>query len=182
MRLIASIARMPVFAQIDLKKAVISILDGVAEEINVTIGEGNLTWTERKNIEYTLDRGLLDEVRETDEVPVDISIDAVWEYIRGPSAASTTTTGLPTISDALQQLGAAVDWVSSDADTCRPYAVDLKIVYTPTPWNCGDIETITFADFRYEEMSHDLRAGTIAISGRCNITKPTVVRSAQSSP
>ena len=168
----------PVYAQIDLKKATITIQDGgltsTQESITVTVGEGNLTYTERRNIEYTLDRGLLDEVREGDEVPVDVSLDAVWDYITG-----ATSSGTPTISDALKNVGEAAAWVSSDSDACRPYAVDLVITYLPTPSTCGDQEVITLSDFRYEELAQDLRAGTISISGRCNVTKATAVRTSQ---
>lgn len=170
----------PTYAQIDLKKATIRIKDGgvgsAQNSIEVTIGEGNLTYTERKNMEYTLDRGLLDEVREGDQVPVDISIDAVWEYITGGSASGA----VPTIEDALKKRGPAAAWVSSDADACRPYAVDLEIEYLPTPSTCGDKEVITIPDFRYEEIAHDLRAGTFSISGRANVVEATPVRSVQS--
>lgn len=170
----------PTYAQIDLKNATIRIKDGGAgtaqQSIEVTIGEGNLTYTERKNMDYTLDRGNLDEVREGDQVPVDVSLDAVWEYITGGSA----TGAVPTIEDALKNRGPAAAWVSSDPDACRPFAVDLEIEYLPVPSNCGDKEIITIPDFRHEEIAHDLRAGTFAISGRANVTEATAVRSAQS--
>lgn len=169
----------PTYAQIDLKNATITIKDGgvgsLQNSIEVTIGEGNLTYTERKNIDYTLDRGNLDEVREGDQVPVDVSIDAIWEYITGGSASGAT----PTIEDALKNRGPASGWISSDSDACRPFAVDLEIEYLPTPSTCGDKEIIIIPDFRYEEIAHDLRAGTFAISGRANVVEATAVRSAQ---
>ena len=168
----------PVFAQIDLKNAVIKIKDGStpAEELEVKIGEGNLTYTEAKTIEYTLDRGTIDEVREGDQVPMDVRMDFVWEYLKGPSGSGTT----PTVEDALKQRGPAAAWVSTDADTCRPYAVDLEILYEPVPASCGDRETITLPDFRYESLDHDLRAGTVACAGRCNAVEAAVVRDSQS--
>ena len=88
-----------------------------------------------------------------------------------------STTGTPSIEDALKQRGAASSWVSTDSDTCRPYAVDVVIEYQPIPSSCGDAETITLSDFRYEEIAHDLRAGTFAITGRCNSKEATAVRS-----
>jgi hypothetical protein len=161
-------------AQIDLKHATIEILDGTtptAKSIVVKIGEGNLTFTERKTIEYTLDRGLIDEVREGDQVPMEVSIDAVWEYISSPSGGS-----VPTIFEALKKTGAASTWVTTDTDACRPYAVDLRVTYDP---ECGanSQEVILFPDFRFEEIGNDLREGTISISGRCNAVAPTAVRS-----
>ena len=99
----------------------------------------------------------------------------MWDYLKG-----STGSGSPTVEDALKNRGEASAWVSSDADACRPYAVDLEITYTPTPASCGDQEVITLSDFRYEGLDHDLRAGTVAVTGRCNVTAATSVRSAQS--
>ena len=167
----------PVFAQIDLKNATIRIKDGGANSLTIKVGEGNLTFTESRNIEYTLDRGNIDEVRQGDQVPMDVRLDFVWEYLKGASGSGAT----PTVEDALKKRGAAAAWVSTDADTCRPYAVDLEIEYLPTPSTCGDKETITLPDFRYESLDHDLRAGTVALTGKCNAVEATVVREAQSS-
>jgi hypothetical protein len=158
-------------AQIDLKNATVIIRDGTAvtpNEIEVKLGEGNLTYSEKRNMEYTLDRGILDEVREGDQVPVDVSFDAVWEYIKG----TTGTAGVPTIQDALKKINAASGWTSSDADTCRPY-----VLYDPP---CtGDVEEIVLSDFRYESLDQDLRAGTISCSGKCNVTQASVTRGSQ---
>jgi hypothetical protein len=166
-----------VYAQIDLKNATIKIKDGStpANELTVKIGEGNLTYTEARNMEYTLDRGVLDEVREGDQIPVDVSFDFVWEYLKGQ-----TGSGTPTVEDALKNRGEASDWVSTDSDQCRPYAVDIEVTYAPTPVVCGDMEIILLSDFRYESLDHDLRAGTVAASGRCNITDATVTRQTNS--
>jgi hypothetical protein len=161
-------------AQIDLKRATLKVKDGGSNEIEVTIGEGNLTYTERKTIEYTPDRGVLDEVKEGDEVPMEIRLDFVWEYITSRSSGAT-----PSIEDALKNIGGAAGWASTDADACRPYAVDIEILYQPTPSTCGDQETITLPDFRYEQLDHDLRAGTISCTGRCNATTATAVKAAQ---
>lgn len=164
--------RLPAFAQIDLKNTTIKIKDGGSNSIEVTIGEGNLTWSEKKNMEYVLNRGNLDEVREGDQVPVDLSFDFIWEYITG--GPSTTT--VVSVEDALKKTNGASAWVSSDAgDLCRPYAVDIEVEHNPTCGG-GDTETLTFADFRYEQLDHDLRNASVACSGRCNITMPAVVR------
>ena len=159
-----------VYAQIDLKNATVLIKDGTAtpNSIAVKIGTGNCTYSERRNIEYTLDRGILDEVREGDQVPVELRFDFVWEYIISASG------GTVTVEDALKQQGEAAAWTSSDADACRPYAVDVQIEYIP---ECtGDSEEIAFADFRYEQLDHDLRNGSVACSGKCNILQPTITR------
>lgn len=167
-------------AQIDLKYATLTIRDGSdpANELSVRIGEGNMTYTEARNMEYNLDRGNLDEVREGDQIPVAVAFDFVWEYLKGPSSASGSG-GTPTIEDALKQRGGASGWVSSDADTCRPYAVDLVVLYTP---NCttSDQEEIILQDFRWENLNHDLSAGAVSCAGNCNVTEAVITRAAQS--
>ena len=168
----------PVFAQIDLKDCIIKIKDGTsptANELEVKIGEGNLTYSESRNIQYTLNRGLLDEVREGDQVPVDVRLDFTWDYLRSNGGV------IPTVEEALKKIGNAASWVSSDLDACRPYAVDLEVTNAPSPAACGDKEVITLADFRHEKLDHDLKAGTVSVTGKCNVTQASVVRSAQAS-
>ena len=143
-------------------------------EIEVKIGEGNLSYTRAKTVEYILDRGNLDDVREGDQVPLDVSLDFQWEYISALSGS-----GIPTIEEAVSKEGEASDWTSVDSDACRPYAVDIEITYLPTPSTCGDKEIITLPEFRWESLDHDLRAATIAVSGKCNKVVPTAVRTAQ---
>lgn len=146
-----------------------------SNELEITIGEGNVTWSEQRNIEYTLDRGNIDEVREGDDIPMDVNIDAVWEYITGSSSSGAN----PTIKEALTKTGNASSWVSSDPDQCRPYAVDIAILYQPD-CTTNDQEEIILPDFRWENHDYDLSDGTFSISGRCNATEALAYRSAQS--
>lgn len=166
-------------AKIDFKQAVVNIKDGSSNYIEVTVGEGNLTYTEKMTREYTLNRGVLDEVRNADQEPMDVKFEATWEYLTGPSA----TGSVPTVEDVLKRRGHAAAWISSDSDPCRPYSVDLEIVYTPdcsgdssSPAGTGDIETITLPDFRWEQIDHDISGGTLSFSGKCNAIEATVVR------
>ena len=168
-----------VFTKINLKHAYLKMQDGATTPASLTfkIGDGNLTYSEKRTMEYELDRGNLDDVREGDDVPMDVAFDIMWEYVTGSGS-----TGQPgTAEDFLKQLGAYAANVSTDADACRPYSVDIIIDYMPEPYSCGDKETITLADFRYESLDHDLSNGSISCSGRCNVTKATAVRAAQSS-
>lgn len=164
-------------AQIDLKNATVIIRDGSTPVNSVTIkvGEGNLSFTEKVNRTYTLDRGALSEVRNGDESPLELKFDMVWEYYKG----GHTSDGVASPIDALKKANAASTWTSSDSDTCRPYAVDIVVRYVP---DCtGDEEEITFADFRYESLAFDLKAGSISCDGKCNVTAATAARNAQSS-
>ena len=163
-------------AQIDIKDAQVFVYDGDTPQntLEISVGEGNLTYTENKPREYKPNRGVLDGVRDGDQVPMAVSFDIKWEYLRG----SSTSGAAPTVEDALKQRGPAAGWVSSDSDVCQPFAVDIVIIYTPS-CATGDTETITLPDFRYESLAQDLRAGTIACAGNRNATEATIVRAAQ---
>jgi len=174
-----SAVEIAVLAKVNLKDAYIKLSDGAssASTLTIKIGEGNLTYSEKLTMEYTLDRGNLDDVREGDDVPMDVSLDFVWEYLIG--SGSTGAAG--SVEDFLKRQNAYSGNTSTDLDACRPYAVDVVIEYMPNPYNCGDKETITLPDFRYEDLSHDLSAGSISCTGRCNAKAASVVRAAQSS-
>lgn len=160
-------------AQIDIKNCTIKFVDGTAvtpNELIIKVGEGNLTWSEKRNVQFVKDRGKLDLVREGDKIPVDVSFNIVWQYL-----SSQTGDTVPTPEEVLKQSGLASAWVTTDADTCKPYAIDIVVIDDVT---CGATqdEKITLVDFRYESVDHDLRAGTLAVTGKCNISSATAVR------
>jgi hypothetical protein len=176
LKVLMSEAEVNVFARISLKDAYITFKDNEGtNSLIVKIGDGNLTYSEKRNINYLLDRGSLDDVQEGDDVPMDVSLDFTWEYLTGAGGSGA----VGTVEEFLKQTGAYSGNVSTDADACRPYAIDIELEYRPTPSTCGDKETIALADFRYEELSHDLSASMVSMSGRCNITVAGVTRAAQ---
>jgi hypothetical protein len=149
-----------------LDNAIITVLP---HELDVKIGEGNMTYSEKRNIEYVLDRGVLDTVKEGDDEPVEVKLDFTWEFLRASSGQ------IPTISDALKKRGEASHWVSSSDDLCEPYAVDIEIEYIP-PCGGEQTETILLQDFRHEQLDHDLRQATVSVTGKCNVKEATVTR------
>ena len=165
--------------QFDLKNATLRIKDGstpTANYITVKFRDGTFTWSEKTPREYLKDRGVLDGVRNGDQEPMDIKIDAAWERITAGTGSGAT----PTIRDALYKEGGAAAWESTDADACAPYAVDLELRDVR---GCGaeQDEIITFPDFRIENFNADAKNGMLSIDGKCNAVHPTPVRQAQSS-
>lgn len=150
------------------------VITFLPQELEITIGEGNLTWTETKEYEYLRDRGDLDTVREGDEQPLEVSLEFVYEHVTTGTSESISPV------DALKRLGSANEWVSSSADLCEPYAVDMEILHC-VPCGTAQDERTVFPDFRYESLEFDLSAATIAVSGRCNVSDPTVTRGDYSS-
>jgi hypothetical protein len=142
----------------------------INQRIEIKVGEGNLTWTEAKEYEYLRERGDLDTVKEADEQPVEMSMEFVYEYIKTQSGQTITAT------DALKQQGEASEWVSTSADLCEPYCVDVLAKHC-VPCGTDEDEDVLFTDFRYESLDFDTGEATIAVSGRCNVSQPTVTRS-----
>jgi len=164
-------------ALVDLKDVTMKIKDGtspIPNELIIKIGEGNIQWTEAQNMDYKLDKGKLDTVRQGDEVPLEISFDLQWEEITGGSATGAP----PSAEDALKQIGNASGWVTSATDICEPYAVDLEIFFDiPCANGVVEDETLTFSDFRWESLAHDVQGAQISVSGKCNILRPAVLKS-----
>ena len=102
-------------------------------------------------------------------------MDFNWAFITGNSADPE---GATSIEDALKKTGGAAAWISSDSDLCNPYAVDIIITFTPV-CSATEKEIITLADFRYETLDHNANDATISCSGKCNITKATLLRQSQ---
>jgi hypothetical protein len=140
------------------------------QRVEISLGEGNLTWTESKEYEYLTERGDLDTVKEGNEQPVEMSMDFVYEYIKTESGQDVTPV------DALKQTGEADEWVTSADDQCEPYAVDILAKHC-VPCGTDQDEDVLFTDFRYESLDFDVGEATIAVSGRCNVSEPTVTRS-----
>lgn len=165
--------------QFDLKRAIIRLVDGAVgtgkpNKLDIKIGTGTLTYDEMVVREYTRDRGKLSTVRDGDESPMDVAFDVIWEFMKGGVSSSSVVS----FEDALKKRGAASAWVSSDLDTCAPYALDVQIWYDPA-CQVDQIEEIMLPDFRYEKLSMDAKAGMIKCTGKCNATQATIARHAQ---
>lgn len=152
-----------------------AVITFIGRCVEVNIGSGNLTYSEKRNMDYELDRGLLDTVKEGDEAPVEVAMDFIWDFLTAISGADT-----PTIEDALKQRGPAAGWVTSASnDPCAPYAIDIMVEYVPP---CGGIEpeTITLPDFRWESLDHNFTDASVATQGKCNAVQAIVARAATS--
>jgi hypothetical protein len=140
--------------------------------LEAVLGDGNLEYTEKRNIEYKLNKGRIKFVRLGDEVPLDASLDFVWEFLTG-----ATGDLIPTIEDALKQRNLASNWVTTGLDPCEPYCLDIQVVYTP-PCTGVKSETILLRFFRYEELQHNFKDAKVSVKGKCNALAATVSRAA----
>ena len=142
----------------------------INQRIEIQVGEGDLSWTENKEYEYLRERGDLDTVKEGDEQPVELNMEFVYEYVKTQTGKTITPV------DALKQKGEASEWVSSSSDLCEPYSIDILAKHC-VPCGTDYDEDVLFTDFRYESLDFSLKDATITVSGKCNVSEPSVTRS-----
>lgn len=140
--------------------------------LNVKLGDGNFTFTEKKPREYKKNRGFLDAVRNGDEDPLEVKLEFAWIFIKSSTGEAIM------VEDALKQTGQASTWVTAGHDPCEPYCVTIRLYHVP-PCPGVNNEIIDLAEFRYEELQHDAKTGMIACTAKCNLTVPTVTRVAK---
>ena len=148
-------------AQRSLRDATLAIQDGsgTPNSVTVKLGEGNITWSERQNIEYTHDRGAIDTARLGDDEPCEVRFDFVWDWIEAGSSGLDIVGAIKVTNEG---------WVTT-GEACEPDACNLVLTVT----DCSLTDTFTFADFRYDSIDYDLRAGTVSCTGRCP-AEPTI--------
>lgn len=168
-----SIVFSPALAAVVADNAVV-IAHGVF--LKIKVGEGNITWSESKPREFKMDRGRLDQVRNGDEAPMEVSVQLMYEEL----TASDPSTDPPTPEDVLKHRGAAAEWVSTNTeDPCAPYSINIRLRHIPPNCTAVDIEQVVLPMFYYEKLDHDPKAGTIACTGKCNVTEAQVTRISQ---
>lgn len=130
--------------------------------VAIKVGEGTLTYNERQDMEYVRNKRQIAFVRYGDEQPMDVTFNCIWEFIRSDTGET------PTVEEVLKKEGNASDYVTSGADPCEPYAVDIRVLYTP-PCTTVKAEETILKEFRREGLNHNVKDGTIEASGKCKI-------------
>jgi len=146
-----------------------AVLTFQSQQVEITIGEGDLKYTEADQYKYDLDRGELDTVRRGDDQPMEVTTNFTFDQVK--SGTGETITPI----EALKGVGAASEWVSSSADLCEPYAVDV-VVEDVRPCGGAQSATYIFPDFRSEKRDYDIKNANIAVSGKCNALEPIITR------
>ncbi len=145
------------------------VITFLPQRITISIGEGDLTWTEARELIYDLDRDLLDTVRLGADIPLEIDLAFTFEYVTTESGQAITPV------DAIKRIGEATEWVSSSSDACEPYAVDIFVVHC-VPCGTDQDQDFTFPDFRYESLDYSIQDASISVSGKCNVTDAVTTR------
>ena len=160
-------------ARIALRDVTLTLRDGstpTPNELEIQVGDGNITWTEQRPLEYINDRDKLDDRRLAPEVPLEVNLTVKWEYYRGDGA------GDPSPMDVFYFENDASAWVSTDSDPCRPKCVDLIIENIPDCIGTAKKETYVFPKFFAENVDFDISAGQLSVRGTCLATRVTTTR------
>src|ERR1700722_9128366 len=145
--------------QLDIKNCTLYFYDGTSptpNSLEIRIGDGNMSYKERRTIVFTRNRGKLDLTRLGPDVPMEVDLNIVWEFLK--SFSGDAVAGDPPLypHEFLAQEGAASAFVSTDADACAPYAINI-VIDDVAPATCGTIETITLPYFRFDKIDGDFR-------------------------
>ena len=151
-----------------------SVITFLPQRLEIQVGEGEISWSENKEYIYDRDRDILDTVRQGQDQPMSVDLAFTFEYV------TASTTNPPTPVDAIKRQGEAAEWVSSDADLCAPYALDVVILHC-VPCGTDEDQEILLPDFRYESLDYSVNDAAISVSGQCNATDATVTRSTNTS-
>jgi hypothetical protein len=139
------------------------------QQLEIKVGDGDLKYTQSYPYKYDKDRGHLDNVRQGDDEPMDVSMNFTFEHIR------SGTSEPPTPVEAVKQEGAASNWVTYSSDPCQPYSVGVLVTNLP-PCVTTEDENFLFPDYRVEKIEPDFKNANIAINGKCNVTEPIITR------
>lgn len=162
---------------------------GGASENNpvaVRVGEGNISWSEKRSIEYVLDRGRLayesdtsgGAAREGDDQPVDASFDILWDWASAKNPVNVLKGLDPT--DGVTPIASA-----HAADPCAPHAVTIEVVVAPS---CGGVTVedsvvhYILPFFRHESLDYAVDAGQISCSGTCQAKEVIIVTGGGADP
>ena len=136
----------------------------------VHIGEGNMTYSEKRKIKYVTDRGILNTVKLEEDQPLEAKLAYEWDFL-----TSSISEGIPTTEDVFKFRNLCANWVSTSPDKCEIPCVDIVLYNTP-PCNGVSAEQIVLHMFRWEDLAHDPKAGTVDVTGKCNTLTALVSR------
>ena len=167
----AAISISPPLATADSLPQADAVVTILGRCLNIKMGDGNMTWDEVTNYEYEMDRGHIDAVVEGDDEPLSVTLDSVYEFV-----TALTGSNVPTPEDVLKQRGEASGWITTGADPCELFAVDIELDYAP-PCDVPH-EITTFKEFRWDTINHELGDATLRFDGRCKLVEPETIRRA----
>lgn len=156
----------------NLRDGTLTINDGDSNTLVVVLDEGNLEFSETRNVIQVKNRGVLDHLRSGDEEAVTVSFTGRYLYLLKDTGDTDETVS---VREALLKKGGASGWASTGV-TGEPYQVEL-VFEVANPGGVKD-ETITFAHFAVTRLTvgEGAEADTIRVEGIDYETEPAIAR------
>lgn len=158
----------------------IVISDGTttAREVAITCDEGNLKISASKERHIIYNRGVMAQVKEGKELPVDVSFGIKFsEFITNEAASLTPFEILMRAGDAA--VGGAIECTSTRTDAGEAYCVNLEFTITnPDAATAEHDELIVVEDFFVEkcDFSEGEEYNSLVVSGKGLCTLPTITK------
>lgn len=154
----------------NLRDGTIKIRDGTtpANEVEIAIDEGDLSFTVHDNVINVLDRGDLSHMRKGDEAPVDLNFSIKFvEFLQ--------SNGNPeTLWEAIRNVGACAGWATTNDDGGDVFTIDIELSIA-SPTSGESTESIVFSKVRGEfEFSEGDEYNTLSFTGTAFVTVPTI--------
>lgn len=160
----------------NFRDGIMTIKDGTGtpNELEVVLDQGDVSYTENRNVNTILDRGVLYAFREGDDQPVEVTFSIMLTGITGEGASVE-------VRDALLHVGNASSWVNTSTKTGELPSNDIEfVILDPSPLNAGSAtdEKLTFPNFVVTSISlaEDQSATRVTVTGQCLAKSPTIAR------
>lgn len=153
----------------DLKNCTVTLEDGAStpNTLDLKIDEGNITWSEKRNITAKKDRGILDYMKEGDQEACEVKLECRF-------AALTSSSGDPVTPYEFIK-GQGSNYVSTSPE-CSATAINIIVTVDQDCGTSVEDEIIVFSDFTYTQIDGDFKAGTLSVSGLCLEVGPSSTR------
>lgn len=156
----------------NLRDGALVIKDGTGspQSITITLDEGDLTWTERKNTIEVKDRGALDHTRPGDAESVLLSFSAKWTQLADVATGGATLQLYEFLTFA-SGAGIVSTSPAGEQDT-----LTFEFTITDPAGNASEKITFTLVYRETVSLSEGDRYNLISFAGRAFIEAPTVAR------
>ena len=118
----------------NFRDGILTIVDGTtptANELEVVLDQGDVSYSEVTNVNTILDRGVIYSFREADEQPIEVTFSFMLTGMTGADASVE-------VRDALKHQGNASTWTNTSTKTGELPSNNLEfVILDPSPLNSG---------------------------------------------
>lgn len=161
----------------NFRDGIMKIVDGTtptANELEIVLDQGDVSYTEVRNVNTILDRGVLYAFREGDDQPIEVTFSFMLTGMTGADSSVE-------VRDALLHVGNASGWANTSTQTGELASNNIEFtILDPSPLNTGSAtdEKLVFPNFVVTSiaLAEDQAATRVTVTGQCLAKSPTITR------